>query len=220
MERAAPTDELLGAVAGELANQIDSSLQDPDAQMALLSSAYQYLCSEEYELALPQFESLFGVLSSDPAVNHGLRLAAQKTQRFDLEAKATKELAQQAEDNRQAATLWERAGVLHETELEDGEAAEECYLAALARRPGSPLSFDRVYRFARARGDRVRQVELIDARLETADSESLRIELLWEKARFCRMLGRRGGALRALDTLLTLAPDHLASWHSPPSCTW
>lgn len=194
-----------------LAQSLDEGLDDPDAQLALLSAAYQFLLNSEFEKAVELFERLFKVLGADLTLCHGLRLAAEKTGRYELEAQATCELARHASDNRASSELWERAGMLFQDHLSDDEEAETCFNAALARTPGSPIAFERVYRFARQRKDRQRQVDLIDARLDTAESETLRIELFWEKARFCRMLGKRNVSLRSLEELLELAPDHLPS---------
>ncbi len=195
--------------AWRLSEALDLGLDDPDAQGALLLAGYEYLVLGRFEEATQVFERLLEVLPGDLALCHGARIAAARVNRPDLEAITSCELARATEDNLKSAALWERAGVLFQDELDDREEAEKCFTAALSRSPGSRVSFERVYRFARDRNDRSRQVELIDARLDTADSESLRIELYWEKARFCRMLGRRTIALRALDELLKLAPDHL-----------
>ena len=192
-----------------LSRVIDGGLADPDAQAALLLAGYEYLALGNFEDAIVVFENLLEVLPGDLTLCHGARIAAARMNRPDLEAITSCELARATEDNLKSAALWERAGVLFQDALDDKEEAEKCFTAALARSPGSRVSFERIYRFARDRNDRGRQIELIDARLDTADTESLLIELHWEKARFCRMLGRRTIALRSLEELLKLAPDHL-----------
>lgn len=192
-----------------LSHVLDPGLSDPDAQAALLLAGYEYLTLGRFEDAILVFENLLGVIPGDLTLCHGIRVAAARVNRPDLEAIASCELAKATEENIKSAALWERAGVLFQDELNDREEAEKCFTAALVRSPGSRVSFERVYRFARDRNDRQRQVELIDARLDSADSESLVIDLHWEKARFCRMLGRRAVALRSLEELLRLAPDHL-----------
>ncbi len=188
---------------------LDPGMEDADAQGALLLAGYEYLSKGKFEEANQVFERLLEVLPGDLTLCQGARIAAARVGRPDLEAITSCELARATEDNLKSAALWERAGVLFEDELDDREEAEKCYTAALARSPGSRVSFERVYRFARDRNDRQRQVELIDARLDTAESEGLLMELYWEKARFCRMLGRRTIALRSLEELLKLAPNHL-----------
>lgn len=186
-------------------------LEQPDVQLSLLLAAYEAAQSGDDALALELFEQLSSALPSDVAVMTGLRIVAERMGRDDLHARSLSELARHAEDNRQAADLWERAGVLFQDKLAQDSTAEECFEAALGRRPGSALAFERVYRLARKRGDRPRLVELIDARLDAVHSETLRIELLWEKARYCRLLGRAEVAVSALEELLRLAPDHLAA---------
>jgi tetratricopeptide (TPR) repeat protein len=205
-------DEISEAHAGEmelLGYTLDESLQDPDAQSALLLSGYEHLAMQQYEEALDIFERLLEILPGDLTLCHGTSIAAAHADRPDLEAITCVELAKSTEDNVKSASLWERAGVLFQDALDDVDEAEKCFTAALARSPGSRVSFERIYQFARDRNDRQRQVELIDSRLDTAESESLLIDLYWEKARFCRMLGRRAIALRSLEELLALAPDHL-----------
>lgn len=201
--------EMHAAELARLSNVLDEGLSDPDAQAALLLAGYEYLALGNFEEAVRLFENLLEVLPGDLTLCHGARIAAARVDRPDLEAITSCELARATEDSLKSAALWERAGVLFQDELDDREEAERCFSAALARSPGSRVSFERIYRFARDRNDRQRQVELIDARLDTADSDRLLIELHWEKARFCRMLGRRAIALRALEELLKLDPGHL-----------
>lgn len=184
-------------------------IDEPDVQLSMLLAAYEAAHRGDDALALKLFEALSQSLPSDLAVVTGLRIVAERACRHDLHAHCLTELARHAEDNRQAADLWERAGALFQDHLGQDDKAEECFEAALGRRPGSALAFERVYRLARKRGDRSRLVELIDARLDAVHSETLRIELLWEKARYCRLLGRRNLAVLALQELLRLAPDHL-----------
>ncbi len=193
----------------QLARLLDPELKDPDAQLAQLSVGFDYLAQKKFHEAIQVLEPLLNELGADLTYCHGLRIAAEHAGRYDLEARATSELARHAPDNRTSSEYWERAGLIYQDQLNDPHQAESCFNAALARTPGSPTAFERVYRFARARKDRQHQVELIDARLDTAESETLRIELYWEKARFCRMLGKRAVASRALAALLELAPDHL-----------
>lgn len=192
-----------------LSRDLDAGHSDPDAQAALLVAGYEYLALGKFGEATRVFENLLEVLPGDLTLCHGVRIAAAQVKRPDLEAIASCELARATEDSQKSAALWERAGILFQDELDDQEEAERCFNAALVRSPGSRISFERIYRFARDRNDRQRQVELIDARLDTAGSDRLLIELYWEKARFCRMLGRLAIALRSLEELLKLAPDHL-----------
>lgn len=180
-----------------------------DAQLALLAAGYRYAQAKQYELALSCFLPLQAIIPTDPSLCLGLLWVAQKLGRIDLEVTCTVELARQSPAGTAAAELWERAGLLYADQLADERQAEECFNAALVHAPGSPLSFERIYRIAKRRKDRPRQIELLDARLLTADSDQLRIDLLWEKARYCRVLGRRSAALRSVAELLTIEARHL-----------
>src|SRR5690606_33959113 len=155
-----------------------------------------------------RFQALLALTPEDESLYLGLRLAAAHAGRPDLEALASTELAKRADDHRKAAALWERAGLLYQDTLGDPKQAEAAFSAAMGRLPGSPLSFVRLYQLARKAGDRARLVELIDARLETTVHGPAQVELLWEKARYCRALGRPGAAIRALSDLLAQEPQH------------
>lgn len=180
-----------------------------DAQLARLAAAYRHAQAGQFESALAGFAELFDELPADPSVCVGLQLMAEQLGRADLEARATIELARLAKAGPEAAHLWERAGLLFADHLSDERQAEECFNAALVHAPGSPTSFERIYRITKRRKDRPRQIELLEARLVTAETDTLRCELLWEKARYCRLLGRRGVALRATAELIAIDPDHL-----------
>jgi len=186
-----------------------SSTLAVDAELAQLAAGYRYAQAGEYELSLSCFLPLQASLSADPSLCLGLHWVAQKLGRVDIEVGCTVELARQSPPGVQAAELWERAGVLFADHLSDERQAEECFNAALVHAPGSPLSFERIYRITKRRKDRPRQLELLDARLVTAESDALRVDLLWEKARYCRVLGRRSAALRAVAELLTIEARHL-----------
>lgn len=208
-EEAEPKER--SAALGRLASAIDPEFKDADAQLAALCAGVQLLMTEDFEGAIACFEPLLAVLPSDLTLCQALRLASQRVGRSDLEAEVTRELARHAVDSRTSADLWETAGLLYQDHLGDPLQAEECFNAALAQNPGSPIAFERLYRFARAKKDRPRQLDLIEARLVTAESETLVVELLWEKARHCRILGRPDEALSAVEDLSRLAPDHLPS---------
>ncbi len=184
---------------------------DPNQQLAALCAGVRFAQADKYEDALLCLEPLVEELPSDPALCGVLRLVAEKTGRPDLEAHCTVELAKLEKKTQRSSDLWERAGFLYQDILDDEQRAEECFNAALVHVPGRPLSFERLYRIAKQKGDRPRQVELLNARLVTAESRDLKVELLWEKARYCRMLGNRSASLRSTIELLRIDPTHLPS---------
>ncbi len=203
------SDETVDAKATRDEDAGEGTTGDDDCATARLLAGFQSLACGQTEKALTIFESLLEVIPQDPTLYHGLRAAAARLSRADLEALASVELARRSDDNKKAAALWERAGVLYDDELGDPERAEAAFSSAMRRLPGSPLSFARLYRSAHRAGDRSRLIELIDARLHTANEPQQRIELLWQKARYGRALGQRATSLQALEELLQLDKTHL-----------
>lgn len=187
----------------------ESDPDDPDVLTADLLLGFDHLSRGENEDAQTIFARLFERFPHDAAVLQGVRISAERLERPELEVEALQSLAQKLEDDTRSADLWERAGDLYRDHLGALERAEFCYCAALERDPRRASSFARVYRLVRARQDRPRLIELIDARLEIVDAVQSRIELLWEKARLCHALERRPLLRRVLSSLLEQKPDHL-----------
>lgn len=198
--------ELRGQALELLAQSIPNEIDGPVAQ---LLSGYQAILAGRDDEAIRLLLPLVDSLPDDSTVHMGLAAAAQRIGRADVEATSSIELARRETEAHEAARLWERAGVLLEDRLGQPEQAEAAFQSAMGRVPGSPLSFVRLYQLAHAKRDRPRMIELIDARLEAPADDQQRISLLWEKARHCRHVGRRGAACRALEALLDLAGDHL-----------
>jgi len=198
--------ELRGQALELLAQSIPNEIDGPVAQ---LLSGYQAILAGRDDEAIRLLLPLVDSLPDDSTVHMGLAAAAERSGRADVEATSSIELARRETEAHEAARLWERAGVLLEDRLGQPEQAEAAFQSAMGRVPGSPLSFVRLYQLAHAKRDRPRMIELIDARLEAPADDQQRISLLWEKARHCRNVGRRGAAGRALEALLDLAGDHL-----------
>lgn len=182
---------------------------DPDAATARLQAAYINLTHEHWQEACDEFGTLIEVIPEDPSLWLGLGVAAFRCGDVALEARAMTELARRADDHLRAAAYWERAGDLYERDLNDPRSAESAFTAALSRVPGSPHAFERLYRLARSQGDKARLIELIDARLDGDPPDAVERELLWQKARLCRHVGRRAASLKALKNLLAREPSHL-----------
>jgi hypothetical protein len=197
-------------VRGEALQLLAESIPDEvDGPLARLLAGYQAIIAGLDDEAISLLAPLVDLLPDDSSVHIGLCAAALRAGRADIEAASSTELARRETDAAEAARRWERAGVLFQDQLGAPEQAEAAFQSAMGRVPGSPLSFVRLYQLAHAKRDRPRMVELIDARLEAPADEHKRIALLWEKARHCRQLGRRGAACRALEDLLELSSDHL-----------
>ncbi|HSC86502.1 MAG TPA: hypothetical protein VLC09_04500, partial [Polyangiaceae bacterium] len=181
---------------------------DPDVATLRIHAAFERLARGENEAALELLERLESELRNDPTVLLGLAYVARALERPDVELRALTPLAERCAEDERAADHWERVGELLESRG-DGVAAEQAYASALARAAERDSAFEHLYLLVRARDDKARLVELLDARLEVVREPEGRVELLWEKARSCRTLGRRASALRALELVLELDPGHL-----------
>lgn len=161
--------------------------------------------------AILAFREVTELLPDDLGAWEGLRTSARALDDRGLEAEACTELARRTYDARRAAAFWERAGVLYQENPGGASQAEEAFAAALARDFSRDTAFERLYLIVRAKGDQERLLDLLEGRLGAVDEPRRSGELLWEKARLLRRLDRTGPALRALDQLLAMQPDHLGA---------
>lgn len=187
----------------------ESGSADPDLHSLQLLLAYQLLKQGESARAHALFVQLVEEHPQDPSSLWGLSLAARAENKPEDEASALRALAKKCEPDAVAAELWEQAGQLYQTALQQEESAEECFLAALARQPERTSAYVLLYQSLHKRGDLPRLIELLDARLDVCSHPASRVELLWEKAQLLLQLGRVTPALYALESLLQLDEQHL-----------
>lgn len=177
----------------------------------LVMAGFGHLRAGDTEAAVTAFSRVTELLPDDLGAWEGLRAAALAQGDRRLEAEACTELARRTHDARRAAAFWERAGVLHQENLGQEEQAEEAFASALAQDFSRETAFERLYLIVRGKGDEERLLDLLEGRLGVVDEPRRIAELLWEKARLTRKLGRNGPALRALEQLLGIHPEHLGA---------
>lgn len=177
----------------------------------LTLAGFDALAAGDAKKAASLFQRATELLPDDFAPWEGVRAAAARLEDAQTEASACVELARRSADDGRASAFWERAGVLYQDVLQDEQRAEEVFAAALARDFSREEAFRRLFLLVKGRSDRERLLELVEGRLSVVDERRQVSELLWEKARLTRALGDERVALRTLDQLLELVPDHLGA---------
>lgn len=177
----------------------------------LTQAGFDLLATGNAQRAAALFRRATELLPDDFAPWEGTRAAASRLGDAQMEASSCVELARRSADAARASAFWERAGILYQDALHDEQRAEEAFAAALARDFSREEAFRRLFLLVKGRSDRERLLELVEGRLSVVDEPRQVSELLWEKARLTRALGDEDAALRTLDQLLTLVPDHLGA---------
>lgn len=207
-ERAAALEQVAQGKR-RLASEAGGSPSEVGSLLAM--AGFARLRAGDAQGAILAFREVTELLPDDLGAWEGLRASARALDDRELEAEACTELARRTHDSRRAAAYWERAGVLYQEQPGGASRAEEAFGAALARDFSRDTAFERLYLIVRAKGDDERLLDLLEGRLGAVDEPRRSGELLWEKARLLRRLGRMGPALRALDRLLELQPHHLGA---------
>jgi tetratricopeptide (TPR) repeat protein len=112
--------------------------------------------------------------------------------------------------DQRAAAFWEEAALLA-LEAGDQGAGEQALEASFARDAGRAVAFDKLFRRVRERKDNEKLLALIARRLEVTDDPAEIQKLFWEQARVLREGGDQDGALRALEHVTMLDPDHVGA---------
>ncbi len=189
---------------------IDGVLGDDAAIDALSLSGWSLLASSQTELAKAAFERVVAARPSDLAAWEGLRTCARTSGDAALRFRATAELGTRSRGDARAAEFWEEAALLA-LELGDQEAGEHALEASFARDASRGVAFDKLFRRVRERKDNEKLLGLIARRLEVTDDPTEIQKLFWEQARVLREGGDQDGALRALEHVTMLDPDHVGA---------
>ncbi len=96
-------------------------------------------------------------------------------------------------------------------ELGDESAADHALEASFARDPSRTVAFDKLFRRVRARKDNEKLLALIARRLDFTDDPTEIQKLFWEQARVLREGGDQDAALKALEHVTMLDPDHVGA---------
>ena len=190
--------------------EIDGVLGEDAAIDAVSLSGWSLLATAQVDLARAAFEKAARVRPGDLAAWEGLRACAEASGDARLRVRATSELGARCHSDGRAAAFWEEAALMS-LDLGDEEAAEQALEACFARDANRPVAFDKLFRRVRARKDNARLLQLVSRRLEVTDDPIEIQKLFWEQARVLREDGDQDGALKALEHVTMLDPDHVGA---------
>jgi len=191
-------------------SELDGALGADAEGDAISLSGWSALTVEDFDGARGAFEKATRTRPSDLAAWEGLRLCAELTGNRPLRAQAASELGARCKQASRGAAFWEEAALLW-LELEDEPKADRALEESFSRDAGRAVAFDKLFRRVRARKDNERLLGLITRRLEaTTDAAEIQ-KLYWEQARVLREQGDQDGALRSLEHVTELEPDHVGA---------
>jgi tetratricopeptide (TPR) repeat protein len=191
-------------------DELDGLLGDEAAIDAAMLAGWAQFAAADVESARSTFARVAQVRPNDLAAWEGLRTCAERTGDASSRAAAAAELGARCADPHRGAAFWEEAALLW-IALGDEPNADRALDASFARDPGRPVAFDRLFRRVRDRKDNEKLLELIRARLEVSDEPNEIQKLFWEQARVLRESGDQEGALKALEHVTMLDPDHVGA---------
>ncbi len=190
--------------------EIDGVLGDDAGTDGVSLSGWSLLAAGQINLARVAFERGVTARQGDLAAWEGLRACAEASGDRALRVRASSELGARCQNDSRAAAFWEEAALLS-LELGDEAAGEEALEASFAREATRPVAFDKLFRRVRARKDNEKLLALVSRRLECTDDPTEIQKLFWEQARVLREGGDQDGALKALEHVTMLDPDHVGA---------
>ncbi len=190
--------------------EIGAALGDDAQTDALGLAAWSALAAGDTAAALAAWEKVVSVRAEDLAAWEGLRTCGEITKDGDLRARAAAELGARCSDARRGAALWEEAALLW-LDLGQGDRAEAALDASFDRDPTRPVAFDKLFRRVRERKDGDKLLGLVSRRLDVSDEPAEIAKLFWEQARVLREKGEQDAALKALEHVVMLEPDHIGA---------
>jgi tetratricopeptide (TPR) repeat protein len=192
----------LGELAGALGEDAGAN--------AVALAGWSALAANDVDGARGSFERATTARPSDLASWEGLRACAEITGNGPLCAAAAAELGARCDDDARGAAFWEEAALLW-LDLGDDQNADRALEASFARDAGRAVAFDKLFRRVRARKDNDKLLALIERRLAVADQPQEIQKLFWEQARVLREKGDQDGALKSLEHVTMLDPDHVGA---------
>lgn len=198
--RRAEALEGLGAALGEESQVLAQAL-----------AGWNQLGAGDSARAMESFRRVLEHSPEEVMAWEGLRAAAEARGDQPVLAEACAALGDAVSDASLGSEYWERAATILLDRLGDAARGEYALARAVERDVRRGTAFDRLFRIVRARKDGDRLLELIEARLDATDQPEELAKLYWERARVLREAGDREGALRALDDVTLLEPDHVGA---------
>ncbi len=127
-----------------------------------------------------------------------------------LTARACAELGAHCLDPKRASAFWEQAA-LASLELGDDANGDRALEASFSLDPTRSVGFDKLFRRLRDRKDHAKILTVIARRLTVTDDPVEIQKLSWEQARALRESGDPDGALRSLEQVTMLDPNHVGA---------
>jgi tetratricopeptide (TPR) repeat protein len=190
--------------------ELDGVLGEDAATDGVGLSGWAALAAGDLDVARAAFEKAASARPGDVAAWEGIRWCAELSGNRPLRANAAAELGGRCRDAARGAAFWEEAAFLW-LELEDDTKADQALEESFARDAKRAMAFDKLFRRVRARKDNDKLLTLIARRLEvTEDSQEVQ-KLYWEQARVLREKGDQDAALRSLEHVTMLDPDHVGA---------
>jgi tetratricopeptide (TPR) repeat protein len=182
-----------------------------DAEIdALAMSGWSRLMASDLSGARAAFEAVVHARPNDICAWEGVRTCAEHAGDVPSFARAAARLGALCSDPHRGAAFWEQAALAW-LDLGDEPNIEPALEASFARDPGRPVAFDRLFRRLRQRKDNASLLAVIGRRLQFTNDADEILKLYWEQARALRETGDQEAALRSLEQVTMLDPDHVGA---------
>jgi hypothetical protein len=191
-------------------DDLDGLLGDDATLDALLLSAWARFVAGDVSEAAAAFARVTAARPTDLGAWEGVRACAERSSDVEGRARAAAELGARCADTHRGAAFWEEAAVLF-SQVGDDANCERALEASFGRDPGRAVAFDRLFRRVRERKENDRLLDLVRRRLDVTDEPHEIQKLFWEQARVLREMGDQDGALKALEHVTMLDPDHVGA---------
>ncbi|MDB4995064.1 MAG: Exonuclease SbcC, partial [Myxococcaceae bacterium] len=195
---------------GEVLQSLEGALGSDATLDALALSGWSFLAANDSREALEIFEEVAETRPEDLAAWEGLRTAAEMLGDKERHAHAARELGQRCADRSRGAAFCEEAAHLL-VALGKPEEAEAAFEESFAKDASRGVAFDKLFRRVRERKDGDKLLFLITRRLERTDDPTELGKLFWEQARVLREKGDHDGALKALENVTMMEPEHVGA---------
>jgi hypothetical protein len=190
--------------------ELGRALGDDARTDALGLAGWAHFAAQRFDQARSAFEAVVLSRPGDLAAWEGLRSCGENSGDGTLRARAAAELGARCKDDARGAAFWEEAALTW-LELDDASNGEQALQASFARDASRAVAFDKLFRRLRDRKDSTALLTVIARRLEvTSDAAEIQ-RLYWEQARALREIGDPEAALKALEHVTMLEPDHVGA---------
>jgi tetratricopeptide (TPR) repeat protein len=182
-----------------------------DAQLDTLAlSAWSRLVASDVDGARAAFEKVIAVRPDDFASWEGIRACAEQNGDVGARARACAELGALCKDAKRGADFWEQAAMAW-LDFGDESSADRALEASFSLDATRAVAFDKLFRRLRDGKHHTKILAIISRRLEVTDDPAEIQKLCWEQARALREGGDQEGALRSLEQVTMLDPNHVGA---------